>query len=256
MEGFSCNRFTIWSENSGILKAGQFADQIPASWFWARVTKRSVALGYPNGGFDTLAKAVAQKIISLGGEISYNTELKTADDQFDQIISTAPPPKLPSLGAVTLILRLKKPFLPDNTYWLNIGRPDFPFLNIVEHTNLISGSNYDHEHLVYIGKYLPITHPYYLLSKQELLKRYDQKLSSICPEYKDNLIGIEVFRAPRAQPIIPLNYSQIIPSIKTEVKGLYRISMEQVYPFDRGTNYAVKLGVKVAKMIIKHAKEN
>jgi hypothetical protein len=33
------------------------------------------------------------------------------------------------------------------------------------------------------------------------------------------------------------------------VKGLYFASMSQVYPWDRGTNFAVEIGRKVAGMV-------
>jgi len=65
------------------------------------------------------------------------------------------------------------------------------------------------------------------------------------------MINFEVFKSSYAQPIIPLNYSSIIQPIKTNVRGLYQASMEQVYPWDRGTNYAVALGKAVAEEIIK-----
>jgi len=54
----------------------------------------------------------------------------------------------------------------------------------------------------------------------------------------------------RAQPIPPINHSQNIPAIRTPLKGLYFASMSQVYPWDRGTNYAVEIGRKTAAMVM------
>jgi hypothetical protein len=65
-----------------------------------------------------------------------------------------------------------------------------------------------------------------------------------------------MFKAAFAQPVIPLKYSQIIPPLETDIPGLYLATLEQVYPFDRGVNYAVDLGEKVAQMIIDHAQKN
>jgi hypothetical protein len=59
-----------------------------------------------------------------------------------------------------------------------------------------------------------------------------------------------VFRATYAQPIPELNHSQKIPSLRTSIPNLYWVSMSQVYPWDRGTNYAVQLGRQVAKLVI------
>jgi len=54
-----------------------------------------------------------------------------------------------------------------------------------------------------------------------------------------------------AQPIIPLNYSEIIPSFQTPVKDVFLACMQQVYPWDRGLNYAIELGEKIAQLVQK-----
>ncbi|HAA03896.1 MAG TPA: oxidoreductase, partial [Syntrophobacteraceae bacterium] len=51
------------------------------------------------------------------------------------------------------------------------------------------------------------------------------------------------------QPVPPVNHSQHIPAIQTPVEGLYFASMSQVYPWDRGTNFAVEIGRRAAKMM-------
>jgi hypothetical protein len=46
------------------------------------------------------------------------------------------------------------------------------------------------------------------------------------------------------------NYSKKIPDFVTPLKGLYLCNMQQVYPWDRGTNYAIENGKKVAKLVV------
>ena len=60
-------------------------------------------------------------------------------------------------------------------------------------------------------------------------------------------------KEPAAQPIISTNYSQRIPSTRTPVKGLYLAAMSQVYPQDRGTNYSIQLGMRVARQAVEDA---
>jgi hypothetical protein len=79
---------------------------------------------------------------------------------------------------------------------------------------------------------------------------YDQLLQRIHPGYKKLLIDYQVFRAPFAQPIVPTNYSKIIPSFTTPLPHVYLANIEQVYPWDRGTNYAVALGLKIAQKVL------
>ena len=111
-------------------KFRQDADKIPAIWFWARIKKRSSRLGYPEGGFANLITKMVEAIKKQGGQILYNQEFNS-NKIFDNVISTIPTGKIKSLGIINLLLRLNKPFLLKNIYWLNIGLKDFSFLSIV-----------------------------------------------------------------------------------------------------------------------------
>jgi len=260
-------------------KFGMHASKIPASWFWARIKKRSAALGYPQGGFQALAEAIQKSIETRGGkfvfgvcvdEVSKNGNLislsisgKTQD--FDRVICTLPTPLflkitkgLPSnyvsrlkplkgLGAVNLVLVLKKQFLPGHEYWLKVKQEGFPFLAVVEHTNLVSPKNYNGQRLIYAGNYLESTHKYFGYDAQRLIDEFLPYLRKINPNFNKSLIVESfVFKAHFAQPVVPLNYSKILPSITTAIPGLLLANIQQVYPWDRGTNYAVELGKKAA----------
>ncbi len=164
--------------------------------------------------------------------------------------------KLKGLGASNLILRLKKPFLTDGTYWLNICDKKSPIMAIVEHTNFMDKKYYNNEHIVYLGNYLPHDHPYMKMNASELLKVYDPFLKKINPNYQLSIVNCQLFTVPFAQPIIPLNYSKIIPPFETPIKNVYLANIQQVYPWDRGTNYAVAMGERVAKLIEKSEYQN
>jgi protoporphyrinogen oxidase len=165
---------------------------------------------------------------------------------------------LKSMGAVVLTLALKRPLLPDNkTYWLNIPstspdktRNKLPFLALVEHTNYISPSHYGGDHIIYCGDYVPPDHDYFKMQPEELGELFIGALSAINPAFHRSWVRKSwLFRAAYAQPVPFLNHSQAIPALQTPVPGLYFASMSQVYPWDRGTNYAVELGRKAAKMM-------
>lgn len=202
---------------------------------------------------------------SGGGEERQDPE----QAEFDAIIVTLPSfffvkiaPSLPrdykvkllslkGLGAINLLLRLKKQFLNDGTYWLNMCDEKSPILAIVEHTNFMDKKHYGNEHLVYLGNYLEATDPRFHMTAEQLLKLCDPWLEKINPNYKSSIINYKLFRAPFAQPIIPTNYSKNIPSVRTPLPNIYLANIEQVYPWDRGTNYAVELGEKVASLASK-----
>ncbi|MDZ4227961.1 MAG: FAD-dependent oxidoreductase, partial [Candidatus Levybacteria bacterium] len=152
----------IW-EPLFINKFGKFANNISLAWFWARIVKRTPSLAYPKGGFLEFAKVLTKKIENNGGKFYFDTEIfevssiakpkikfhkigdsKIEVENFDTIIVTTLSSifldvayKLPqdyknklgnlkSLGATNLILRLKKPFFKDNTYWLNVCDKNAP----------------------------------------------------------------------------------------------------------------------------------
>jgi hypothetical protein len=54
-----------------------------------------------------------------------------------------------------------------------------------------------------------------------------------------------------AQPVITRHYSRLLPTLKTPMDSLYFASMAQIYPEDRGMNYAVRLGLAAADEIMK-----
>jgi protoporphyrinogen oxidase len=270
---------TLW-EPLLIKKFGSFANDISMAWFWARIVKRTPSLAYPEGGFLEFANAITSDIRKKGGKIIFKTEINNINTQqngkikindlaFDKVIMTLPSfsfaqiaPQLPEdykrklknlkgLGTIALILRLKKKFFQDNTYWLNVCDIKYPLTAIVEHTNFMNKGYYDNEHLVYLGNYLPNDHTFMQMTKQELLKIYDPLLTKINKEYKSNIIDTHLFSSPFAQPIITVNYSKLIPSFATPIKNVYLANMQQVYPWDRGVNYAVELGEKIANFILK-----
>jgi len=271
---------TIW-EPQLVNKFGDYADKISLAWFWARIKKRTPSLAYPRGGFLYFAKALISKIKDNKGKILYKSEISKIEEingqvlitvngkveKFDKCIVTIPSfpfikiaPSLPEdyrknleklegIGAMTVVLRLKKQFLTDGTYWLSICEPQSPIMAVVEHTNFMKKKYYNNEHIVYLGNYLSPKHPYFSMGEKEIMEIFHPFLDELHPGYKKDIIGIDIFKTPFAQPIIPVNYSKIIPPMTTPLPNVYLANIQQVYPWDRGTNYAAELGEKVANLI-------
>ncbi len=275
-----------------LAKFGQEYEQITASWFWARIKKRSVWLGYPAGGFQHLANLLAQQIKNKKGKMFLNLAVcqaiyhnktwqvkaqnqktkKTTVFSAQTIISTLPTPvflrvfpQLPKnytsrlaqikyLHSLNLLLILKKPFLPkakkQAPYWLNINDSSFPFLALIEHTNFMDKKNYANCHLLYISNYLPLWHSLFELSGQKLLTLFTPYLQKINPSFNLKwVLNIKRFSAFFSQPIINTNYPSLRPDLKTPLPNLYLGNLDTVYPWDRGTNYAVETGEKLADLV-------
>lgn len=260
-------------------KFGSYKDNIALSWFWARIKKRTPRLAYPEGGFKAFADRLGEEIKKMGGEIltgtsvtslsaGKNVRIKTGAKKliFDKAIITLPSPifakittnlpktyvkkicSIPHLHALVLILVLKKPFM-EKTYWLNITDSSFPFLIIAEHTNFMDPKHYGGKHIIYIGNYLPSDHPFLKMTAKSILKKFDPYLKKINPTYHLSLITYHKFVGPFAQPIVTTNYKDLIPTFKTPLKNVYLANLDMVYPWDRGTNYAIEMGGAIAEII-------
>ncbi|MCH7587043.1 MAG: NAD(P)/FAD-dependent oxidoreductase [Chloroflexi bacterium] len=269
-------------------KFGPHYKNVNMAWFWARVKARTPRLGTFEGGFQAFMDAFADHLKENGAEIKLGTPVlrieETGDDQlrvetqkgseiFDQCLVTSSPtiltrivPTLPqdylgrlqnlkSMGAVVLVLALRHRLSEDGVYWHNLPKSaGFPFLAMVEHTNFLSPEYFGGDHIIYCGDYLEPDHEYFEFSKEQLLDLYLAALPRFNPAFKPDWVRKSwLFRTPYAQPVPPLNHSASIPDLKTPIAGLWFASMSQVYPWDRGTNFAVGIGRRAARRMVAEA---
>jgi len=149
--------------------------------------------------------------------------------------------------ATCLVLALDRPL--SDFYWLSIG-DDLPFVACVEHTNFMPPERYGGNHVVYLSNYVAPDHPVLQMDAAEVLESYLPGLRAINPEFAPSWIREKwLFKDPGGQPVITTHYSQSIPDMRTGVTGLYLSNTTQVYPEDRGQNYSLLLGEKVAALM-------
>jgi protoporphyrinogen oxidase len=250
----------------------------------SRNKKGGESLVYFGGGFGALTDGIRKSLEALGVKIVLNTGIERIVTENGKVIgvqasgaasihradcvlsTTALPiftqmtPELPSdyrskcdqirfLGNSCLVLRLRRSL--SSTYWLNVADPSFPFVGIIEHTNLDAKENYGGDHIVYLSKYLPTTEKLFSFSPDEMLEYCIPFIKRIFPEFDRSwIISHHVWKAHYSQPVITKRYSELIPDLKTPISGLWACNMAQIYPEDRGTNYAVRYGRRVAKEIL------
>ena len=248
---------------------------------------RKERLGYPMGSFGEVFDVLGQRVAQQGGDVHISAgvkrvvvedgvatglEVELPDREpelrgYDAIIATTPSyvftrlvPPLPEdyqerlvnvnyLSAVLVILVLDRPLSP--VYWMNIADRSLPFVGVIEHTNLIDKSLYGGRHIVYLTNYPSRDSELYQKSAEELLEDFVPHLRKINPDFDPSWI-LEYFhhKVDGAQPIIGVNYSQRIPDHRTPFKNLYLANTTQIYPEDRGTNYSVRMGRRVARMVM------
>lgn len=261
-------------------KFGSFWQKVSMSWFWSRIHCRSAKLGYFQGGFKVLFDKLTSEVEKFGVEVNLKTDvklvrydhkknevfIKTANqsENFDFVISTLPESILPKvfqdlstdfaekftchshLGAQTLILLLDRRLL--DYYWLNINDSSFPFLVVVDQSYIASVANHNNLYPVYFGNYLNYDDPRWQLNQDDLLNLYLPFIKKLNPNFSPDWIKSKfIFKMPAAQYVVSTDYQKTILPIKLPVKNCYSAAMSQVYPQDRGTNYALVLVDRVIK---------
>jgi len=247
-------------------------------------------LGYPLGSFGEVFDRLEQRIGEQGGDVHISAgvnrviiedgvatglevELPGHDPEpkeYDAVIATTPsyiftrlvPPleedyqdklvNVQYLSAVLMILVLDRPL--SSKYWINIADPSMPFVGVIEHTNMIDKSLYGGHHIVYLSNYPSRESEMYQKSAEELLEEFVPHLRKINPDFEPSwILEYHHHKVDGAQPIIGTNYSQRIPDHRTPFKNLYLANTTQIYPEDRGTNYSVRMGRQVARMVLDDA---
>jgi protoporphyrinogen oxidase len=271
-------------------KFGSHADEVAAVWIWNKLKLRGGSrgkgqaenLGYLKGGFGRAVDALEARLREMGVDIRLNSpvqrialeggkaaavESKGQREAYDRMLVTAAPevflnlaPDLPEdyrerlgkiqyLANACLIMKLNRSL--SSTYWLNINDASIPFVAVVEHTNMQRPEEYGGQHLAYLSRYMDATDPYYAMSAEELFQAYLPHLKTIYPEFSPDWVeGLYSWRERHTQPVVGLHYSDLRPPFRTPVDGLWLCCMAQIYPEDRGMNYAVAYGQKVAAEIV------
>ncbi len=247
-----------------------------------RNSKGGEELAYFKGGFGRLAEALVAAIKQAGGDVTFSTtaigiiaegekitalQTEQGDICGKQFIFTPAFPiiadifegvaaldwvaklrRVRYLGNICLTLRLNQSL--SETYWLNVNDPGFPFVGVIEHTNFDKPENYKGTHIAYLSKYLAVEDPVWDYSDEQYFEFALQHLRRMFPKMERSwVVEHKVWRAMYAQPVTERNYSQYVPSNETPYENAIISTMAQIYPEDRGTNYAIREGRAVAARV-------
>ena len=150
------------------------------------------------------------------------------------------------LGAHCLVLALDRPLMPP-VYWLSIADPGLPFLAAVEHTNFLPG-----ERLRWappaLPRQLPADGPRAVRCEDgRVLDTFLPHLRKLNPAFEPSWVREHwVWKAPFAQPVVTDGYLQRFAATRDAAARALPANMAHVYPQDRGQNYSLRLGEKLA----------
>lgn len=243
-------------------------------------------LGYFKGGFGILTDKLAEEIKNKGGIIKLNTSInkiiplddqvtiitENGEEKFDKISVTTPSSvfakliehnddvktsyldKLRSVnyvGAIVMVFSSTQKISP--YYWHNVNDDKIPFIAFLANSELAGTETYQGKHIYYIGFYAEHNHHYFTDDKDAIMKEWLEGVKKMFPNFEQSKItDQDIFRFKNAQHIVDKGYKQKIPAYETPLKNVYLSNFSQIYPEDRGLNFAIRDGEKIAKMIIEY----
>jgi protoporphyrinogen oxidase len=266
------------------------ADQISGVWIWNKFklrgsTRQSVSkecLGYLRGGFFRLYLKLAEEIqrsqnvlipseaVWISAAPGCKVQIQSENGMniiYDKVIFAASPEELCQIcefpedylrrtrqirhkANICMTLFLEKPV--SDYYWITVAEPNAPFVLCVEHTNLIRDPDYGDCHILYLSRYLDASDLFFNASDDEIGPVFLAYLSRLFPQFDPaDILGSHIFRSVYAQPVVSLRHSGHILPPETPIENLYLASMSQIYPEDRGQNYAIRMGREIAETIMK-----
>jgi len=274
-------------------KFDRYAEEVAMAWLWARVHTRANSrrrgrekLGYFRGGFATLVRRMTDELESAGATLRTGRRVQRIEAQprrellldngealaFDRCLFTGPSdvfsrllPADPALdgyrqqlqsiaylGAVCLILVTDQSLC--RQHWVNIHDRNAPFLVMINHTALVGTALYQGRHVYYLGCYRPHEHRCFHQEEGELAGEWLDYLGRLFPAFdRTRIEQTHVFRFRNAQHVVDCDYERRIPDFRTPLAGVYLANFSQIFPHDRGTNFAVRDGLHLAGLVVEDA---
>jgi len=215
-------------------------------------SKREV-MGYVRGSFRTVLTRLVEILQARGTQFLLNSPVEriepapsggvrihTPDSQFDLdcVLYTGPShvfaritpglhpvyvnqlQAVKYLGVVCVALLLKRPL--SACYVTNLVDDTLPFTGVIEMTSLVSQEETQGRHLVYLPKYTTPGDPTFSLSEVEIWRQMKAGLLRMHRDLKDEDIEkVFVFRERYVQPLPVLHYSRLVPTMETNIPGLF-----------------------------------
>ena len=243
-------------------------------------------LGYIPGGYRAVFSRLEQSVSAAGGNvctgISVNSitestagglllshDQEPGGEHFDKVIFTSPTSvlrhvasdrliklekdgrQIEYLGVICMVLVTRQPLVP--YYIVNIADSRIPFTGIIGMSNLVAGEETAGRHLTFLPKYVHSEDPLLMSADEELREQFLQGLQLMLPEFNRNDIdSVRIHRAKKVQPLQVLNYSSLVPKVKTEHPDFYVLNTSQFVNNTLNNNEVIRF---VEEFLQEHAAE-
>jgi protoporphyrinogen oxidase len=269
-------------------KFAEHAEEISASWIWARMVRLSRSrkspwreeLGYIEGGSQMVLEGLARDLVAKGGRVVRRAPVEQIlfDDgrvtavrvggetlPADAVISTITTSRFRQLASGfegEYVERLKR--IPTigifclflrlkervtPFFWVNANDRRVPFAGMIEYTNLNPLPELGGDKILYVPQYLSAEDPRYGQTDEQVFRSYTDALALVNPAFDRSWVRFyHVFRDRFAQPICLTDYLTTTPAISTPVPNLFLTDSCQLHPHDRTISGSFGLGKEAARL--------
>jgi protoporphyrinogen oxidase len=225
-------------------KFGDKYKDISMIWLWARIHFRgNTKLGYLNGGFGQIIEKLSKKIKIVKKEVEAKDLTK-----YDLVIDTSPLKSVEYLGAIDVVFTSKQ-YL-SKFYWHNINEEGAPFVAFINQTNMVDDYG---KNVYYLGGYYPQNHRYFKVKDEIIYKEFFEYLKQIWPDFEEKeVVEKYIFKFKNAQHIPNPLSKPLSPAVagaspleKGRTPMVVHMNFAQIYPQDRGVNYAIRMAREI-----------
>ncbi len=241
-------------------------------------------LVYVRGGFHVLTQALAQALERAGVQTRFHVTVESIHSApsgavevmvdgvkhaYDAVVCTTPShifrrliaqdtqatpayleqlQSMQYLGALCAVFSSTQSLSP--YYWHNIHDTHAPFLVFLQHTNLVSPAAYQNQHVYYLGTYLPHDHVLFTTPEAQVQEQFFRYLQRCFSDFDASQVtSFHLSHFPNAQHVVDTRYRRIRPDVQTPLRNVFLSNFSQIFPEDRGTNFAVRAGEDVARLV-------
>lgn len=271
-------------------KLGENYKVASAAFIWSVIQRfygarsgvsKTETFGYVNGGYARILNNLGEvlnknKVTVLTNQTVHNisredNQLTVTSDsganKYDRILITIPSPSIAKIckqlparekqqhskllyqGVVCVSLLLSKPL--GGAYLTYITDERVPFTTVIEMTTLVNREQFNHQHLVYLPKYVPSDHALFEQTDDEITASFLDGLKAMFSHIQDTDVITRVVSKARHVTTIPtLDYQAQIPSIRTAIPGLAICNSAHITNAALSVNESVSLANDTVKALL------
>lgn len=241
--------------------------------------------GYVKGGYRTIINRLIEVMNDQGVKVKTASPIQSIKKQpngqfeiqyqgqtdsgfFDKVIMTTPNSimgrvcqdlsddekkrfsQVEYLGIVCASVLLKKSLSP--YYVTNITDDWVPMTAVVEMTTIVDPKELGDQSLVYLPKYVPAEHELFEKSDEEIEESFLAALDRMYPDFdRDDVVDFKISRVRSVMAIPTLQYSKLLPPMKSTVEGLYFVNSSYILKGNLNVNESITIAEDAMETVLK-----